>query len=87
MLEEVGKGFVVLVKSVDKEGEPIFLLTSKPEPGNPADKNYVLCNANLAGVFFLPKIYFSDRIKIIKIRRTNMFDKLLFIMYTKSNDL
>lgn len=42
ILEEIGKGVVVLVKSVDEKGNPIFLLTSKPEPGNPADKNFVL---------------------------------------------
>jgi len=42
MLEEVGKGVVVLVESVNEKGDPIFLLTSKPEPGNPADKYFVL---------------------------------------------
>jgi len=42
MLEEIGKGIVVLVRSTTTEGIPIFLLTSTPEPGNPADKNFVL---------------------------------------------
>lgn len=42
VLEEIGKGVVVLVKSTTEEGIPIFLLTSKPEPGNPENKNFVL---------------------------------------------
>lgn len=42
IIKELGKGIVVLVKSKNKEGDLIFLLTSKPEPGNPTDKNFVL---------------------------------------------
>lgn len=42
MLKELGKGVVVLVKSMDKHGETMFLLIAKQEPGNPANKNHIL---------------------------------------------
>jgi hypothetical protein len=43
MLEELGKGYVVLVETEDGR----VLLTSRQEPGNPPEKNYILLGATL----------------------------------------
>ncbi len=42
IIKEFGKGVVALVKSKIEEGDTKFLLTARQEPGNSADKSYIL---------------------------------------------
>jgi oxidase EvaA len=42
IMKELGKGVVVLVKSMDKHRRTMLLLIARQEPGNPANKNHIL---------------------------------------------